>query len=191
MARPRAFDEEKVLNAIKNVFWQHGYEGASYPDLIEASGLHKGSLYAAFGDKRALYIKALEAYDEKEVYAAVHLLTGESADAPEAGRDRVLALLQLVVDAVVLNGDRRGCLLCNAAVDQAPVDTAVEQTVAASMQKLQTGFEAALADAYAGDGIKNAASAAGALYLGMRVMVKSGASASMLQQALEGARALL
>ena len=74
MARPREFDQEKVLDALRDVFWQHGYEGTSYADIMQATGLQKGSLYAAYGDKRALYLQALARYDAGEVRAAINML---------------------------------------------------------------------------------------------------------------------
>ena len=62
MARQREFDEDKVLDALRDVFWEHGYDGTSYSNIMAATGLQKGSLYAAYGDKRALYQKALSRY---------------------------------------------------------------------------------------------------------------------------------
>lgn len=191
MARPRKFDEEKVLDAIKNVFWQSGYEGASYSDLIKASGLHKGSLYAAFGDKHALYLRALQEYDEREVKAATDLLMGCGDAANMPGGARVIALLQAVIDAVTIHDDRRGCLLCNAAMDQAPYDKDVAKWVAKSTASMQLAFETALAEQHTGVALKAAASAASAIYFGMRVMVKSGAPVAMLQQAKDGAQLLV
>ena len=63
MARPRQFDEEDVKTALSDVFWEHGYEGTSYSDIMAATGLNKGSLYSSFGDKRALYQHALTEYN--------------------------------------------------------------------------------------------------------------------------------
>ena len=53
MGRPREFDEDEALATIMDVFWKKGFEGATMSDLVTATGLIKGSLYAAFGDKRA------------------------------------------------------------------------------------------------------------------------------------------
>lgn len=184
MARPREFDEDAVVEAIKNVFWENGYEGTSYADLIDASGLHKGSLYAAFGDKRALYLRALRAYDEHEVTGAVELLTKDVAK--QKGEKRIEALLNAVIDAVAIEGDRRGCLLCNAAVDQAPHDGDVESAISGSIERLQRAFEKALCDDRKGAALKEAASLANAAYFGMRVMAKSGVPIAMMKQARNG-----
>jgi len=119
MARPREFDKDSVLQSIKNVFWEKGYEGASYPDLTAASGLHKGSLYAAFGDKKSLYLEALKNYDDHEVFEAVTLL---SQNIESGSPSKIETLFNIIIDAVKIHHDYRGCLLCNAAIDQAPHD---------------------------------------------------------------------
>ena len=62
--RPRAFDTEKALDCALDVFWRKGYEGASLPDLTEAMGINRPSLYAAFGNKESLFRKALDRYVE-------------------------------------------------------------------------------------------------------------------------------
>ncbi len=198
MARPRKFDEKTVVEKIKNAFWKEGYEGTSYADLIDASGLHKGSLYAAFGDKHALYLHALQSYLDDEVAAAVAILTPECAESsaqthPQKrdGREQIETLLNIVIDAVVLRGDRRGCLLCNAAVDQAPHDQDVAKMVSAGVQKMQDGFEAALDGHFLDGERQKKASLCNAVYFGMRVMAKSYVPAAMLEQARDGALAAI
>lgn len=183
MPRQKEFDEAKVLNALKNVFWKNGFDGTSYADLIEASGLYKGSLYGAFGDKRALYLHSLKDYEDHEVESAVALLTGAAATARLSGRDRIKRLLDLVIDAVATHRDRRGCLLCNAAVDQAPHDKSVEKVVTDGLNKMQSAIEAALKVDSPRKDVKEMASQINAVYFGMRVMAKSGAPLSMMKRA--------
>jgi AcrR family transcriptional regulator len=62
--RPREFDIDEVLDRALRVFWRRGYEGATLPDLTKAMGINRPSLYAAFGDKEALFRKALDRYQE-------------------------------------------------------------------------------------------------------------------------------
>src|SRR3569833_2763724 len=65
MGRPREFDIEKALDAALCVFWRKGYEGASYADLTEATGVERPALYSAFGNKEALFRRVLARYDEQ------------------------------------------------------------------------------------------------------------------------------
>ena len=67
MARPREFDEGAVLDAAVLCFWAQGYEATSVKDLVEHTGITAASLYNAFGDKRAIYQKALDRYVEGSV----------------------------------------------------------------------------------------------------------------------------
>jgi AcrR family transcriptional regulator len=62
LGRPRAFSEEAALDAAMRVFWDKGYEGASLTDLTQAMGINRPSLYATFGDKEALFLRAMEQY---------------------------------------------------------------------------------------------------------------------------------
>ena len=89
MARPREFDPDKALEQAMDVFWQHGYEGASLPDLLSGMGLTRGSLYKAFKDKRSLFLLVLNRYEQIAVAQAVALLGDDSI--PD-GADRIDAL---------------------------------------------------------------------------------------------------
>src|SRR5688572_30677833 len=60
--RPRKFDPDRALDRALDVFWRKGYEGASLPELTRAMGINRPSMYAAFGNKRALFRKALTRY---------------------------------------------------------------------------------------------------------------------------------
>src|SRR6202162_4156030 len=62
MGRPRSFDTDRALDRALQVFWRKGYEGATLADLTKAVGVNRPSLYAAFGDKEALFRKALDRY---------------------------------------------------------------------------------------------------------------------------------
>lgn len=185
MARPREFDQDKVLKALKDVFWENGYEGTSYPDIIKATGLQKGSLYAAFGDKRSLYQHALAKYDADEVSAGIKMLRDESL----LGKKRLKMLMQSVVDAAGTKQGRWGCLLCNAAIDQAPFDTDVEERVTASMVRLQDAIESALKElpnyARAPKARRSKATALLSGYFGLRVFLKAGMSKDAIQIAAQ------
>jgi AcrR family transcriptional regulator len=102
--RPREFCLDAALAAALRVFWSKGYEGASMVDLTEAMGITKPSLYAAFGNKEALFRKALDLY-EREKMAYV----GQALDKPTA-REVAEHLLRGSVENQTSSCEPRGCL---------------------------------------------------------------------------------
>ncbi|MDP1519879.1 TetR/AcrR family transcriptional regulator [Porticoccus litoralis] len=121
VGRPRGFEEERVLEAVMNTFWEKGYEGTSFKDLFEATGLHKASLYQAFGDKHQLFLKALGFYIEqtfKEVAASAY-----SSDSP---MENLRSLLS-GINTLCLKGN--GCMLLNSLVEVAPHDPDVKEMI--------------------------------------------------------------
>jgi TetR/AcrR family transcriptional repressor of nem operon len=141
MARPKAFDPEEVLARATALFWRKGYEATSVADLVEALGINRGSLYGTFKDKRALFLAALERYDEREIGATVRHLRNTLGP----GRERIQSLFDNFIRAVEERGDRRGCLVCNTAVELAAVDPEIEQAVKQSHERLTGAFSVALA----------------------------------------------
>ena len=65
MARPPQFDRSEILEKATQLFWEHGYRGASVSDLVKATGLLPGSIYASFGNKEGVFIACLEYYSVK------------------------------------------------------------------------------------------------------------------------------
>lgn len=108
--RPRAFDPELALERALRLFWEKGYEGTSLSDLTEAIGINRPSLYAAFGDKESLFLKALDRYSE-----------GRAADLKDAlaqptARAVVERFLGKVAEVLGDSGNPRGCLLVHGAL---------------------------------------------------------------------------
>ena len=102
--RPREFCVEDALSAALRVFWSKGYEGASLNDLTEAMGITRPSLYAAFGNKEALFRKALDLY-EREKLAYI----GAALEAPTA-RGVAERLLRGALEMQITGSDPKGCL---------------------------------------------------------------------------------
>ena len=84
MGRPRAFDMDQALNQALHVFWEKGYDGASVADLSEAIGINPPSLYAAFGNKDALFKKALDRYEAKRDHHGGGLRRSDGARSRDA-----------------------------------------------------------------------------------------------------------
>src|SRR5205809_2994773 len=108
--RPRAFDLDQALDQALEVFWKKGYEGASLPDLTKAMGINRPSLYAAFGNKEALFRKALDRYNEGPA-CHVHEALGE----PSARRV-VERMLCGSIDLITSSKNPRGCFMVQAAL---------------------------------------------------------------------------
>lgn len=140
MARPRQFDEDAVLRAVCDQFWDAGYAATSLQDLMRVSGLGKGSLYAAFGDKHELFLRVLRRY----VAGLDRTLRREVGEAPRA----IDGLRSFVMSPV---GDpegasaRRGCLLANSTTELAAADP----VVAAEARQAYEGITALLAEGVA------------------------------------------
>src|SRR5579862_4531873 len=84
--RPRSFDEREALEKATQVFWSKGYDGVTIDDLVDGMGVGRPSLYAVFGDKRTLFLRALRAYAEKKgALAAKALLSPQALRASLAG----------------------------------------------------------------------------------------------------------
>jgi AcrR family transcriptional regulator len=114
--RPRAYDPDAAFAALTDAFWEKGFQGASLDDLAAATGMNRPSLYAAFGDKKAMYLEALTRI-RSQVNAGLDGLLSSGLSPREA-------LLQFYLRAlpIYLSGERgpRGCLtICTASVEAA------------------------------------------------------------------------
>ena len=128
MARPRKFDERDVLVAVRRRFNETGYHGTSVDDLSRATGLSKGSLYGAFGDKEALFQRVFEEYCTTSEEGVAALLEGPQDQA----LDRLRSWLRAPEDCT----DRRGCLLAKATAELAWENDAVATRSLAAYETL-------------------------------------------------------
>lgn len=108
MARPIAFDRPHVLQQAINVFWLRGYTATSIKNLVSATGLQPGSLYAAFGDKRGIFLAALDAYFDMLKTCLLGVLHNDKAPLL-----RLRAFFEQLVQESYEDTDRKGCLLIN------------------------------------------------------------------------------
>ena len=104
--RPRSFDETEAVERAIQVYWSKGYDGVTIDDLVAGTGVGRPSLYAVFGDKRALFLRALKAYAEKKGARAAKALL-----APRTLRDSLVSFLRHAVESATEKGSARGCLL--------------------------------------------------------------------------------
>ena len=104
--RPRSFDETGALERAIQVFWSKGYDGVTIDDLVAGMGVGRPSLYAVFGDKRAIFLRVLRAYAERK-----GALAAKALFAPQSLRDSIVGFLRYNVESATEKGAARGCLL--------------------------------------------------------------------------------
>ncbi|GAA3012315.1 TetR/AcrR family transcriptional regulator [Streptosporangium longisporum] len=135
--RPRSFDDDQVIGGALEIFWRHGYAATSLRDLKGGIGVLPGSLYAAYGDKHAIFLRALGRY----VDASREQADGIAAEGPVLPRVREL-LLGVLEAARAEPG--RGCMLGNTAAELLPRDEAAGRLVHDGFGALESGLERAL-----------------------------------------------
>ncbi|MBF6175334.1 TetR/AcrR family transcriptional regulator [Nocardia blacklockiae] len=109
MGRPRQFDESSLLDAATELFWSQGFDDTSVEDVSRATGVGNGSIYAAYGNKRGLFLAAFERYCEQRARFVREVV----GSAPGSARAAVRALFEAVIDDCVAQPGRRGCLMLN------------------------------------------------------------------------------
>ncbi|MFG2288676.1 TetR/AcrR family transcriptional regulator [Streptomyces sp. NPDC048595] len=122
--RPRSFDRETALERAVRSFWEQGYEATSIADLTRAMGISAPSLYAAFGDKRALFDEVVTEY--KRLYGG--FISRAVAEEPTARRGVGRALREAAVE-YTLPGRPRGCLVISAALNISPASAEVADSL--------------------------------------------------------------
>jgi TetR/AcrR family transcriptional regulator, copper-responsive repressor len=138
--RPRAYDPEAALKQATDSFWRTGYSGTSLDSISATTGMNPPSLYAAFGNKRALYLEALTRYWEMSLAATRQALAG---DHPLA---EALMLAYEAALAIYFSGkgSPRGCFMIGTAITEAAEDAAIRNSVAAGLRMIDADFEARL-----------------------------------------------
>jgi TetR/AcrR family transcriptional repressor of nem operon len=144
MAGKKAFEPQRVLEKAMNAFWERGYEGISVEDLVQCTGIGRGSLYDTFGDKHTLYLAALDRY-----LASAHAQNTTLLDQEGRLQEVLEQLFQKYIDALLSDPARRGCFLVNASLEMAPHDPDVAQKVEAAYADIEEAFSAILSRAQA------------------------------------------
>jgi AcrR family transcriptional regulator len=185
--RPRAFDADKALDRALKVFWRKGYEGASLSELTKAMGINRPSLYAAFGDKEALFRRALERYEKGPVAFMREALAEPTA------RRVAERLLQGAAGSMCSRGHPGGCMLVQGALAAGDAAEPVRRELASHRQAGLAAITDRLRRAKKEGDLPAAADPAGlAHYLmtvmnGMAVQSVSGATPADLRKIAETA----
>ncbi len=129
--RPRSFDTDEVLDRVRDTFWRYGYAGTSMDQLSAATGLHKPSLYGAFGDKKRLYLAALDNY-----LADVRAEFAEAFAIPDLF-ESLAAMTEWSIDKFMGKDEAGpGCFMMHTAMPEASEDPEISRAVRESMDSL-------------------------------------------------------
>lgn len=139
VARTKEFDPDAALQSALELFWERGYEATSLTDLVARLGIARASLYATFGSKRELYLKALERYGEQCDPRIV-----EDLSRPGPALPVVRAVVHRFAEEATRDDLRRGCFVTNTAVELAPHDADAARGVERSWHCLETALTSAL-----------------------------------------------
>lgn len=143
--RPRAYDPDEALANVRDTFWRNGYADTSLDDLSVATGMNRPSLYGAFGDKHALYLRIVERYVE-----VCRAAMEKALDNTWPLRDALLRVFDEALRWYLPAGAApRGCLLIGTATVEAVNDEAVRERLAAALRSFDKAFERRLRHAVA------------------------------------------
>ncbi len=142
MAQARQFDPDERLDCAVDAFWEHGFEASAVQQLCRAMGLFPGSLYGTYGDKRQLFLRALDRYMATESAESVDVLGRDPS-----GLAALDAFFGRLIDGIVTGKRRWGCLVTNTAVELAGRDPAIAAKVELGLARLETAFAGAIARA--------------------------------------------
>jgi AcrR family transcriptional regulator len=187
VARPRTFDEDDVIAAARDEFWQRGYAATSVDDLTAATGLGKGSLYGAFGDKHGLYVRALDDY----IAASLRDIRTSLRDPAFRASERLGRHIRGQARMLIADKQRRGCLMAKSAAELGATDDAVETKVAAAYTAWRDELASCIVEAQRDgdvDAGRDPQALAGVLLAFMRgqeALHKGGATAKQLRSAAE------
>lgn len=183
--RPLAFNQDEVLDKALNVFWSHGYEGASMAELTEALGINKPSIYAAFGNKEALFRKALVRYTTGPA-----AFVGQAMKEPTA-RQAVEKLLKQAAEFFSDKSTPNGCMIVQGALTCGQNSLAIQQELIAYRGNFEASltkrFELAKAqgDLSSNVNAKQLAKYIATIHQGMSVQATSGATREELLAIVE------
>jgi TetR/AcrR family transcriptional repressor of nem operon len=193
MPRPKEFNPEEAIEKAMHVFWHKGYEAASIEDLLDAMEINRGSLYATYGGKRDLFLKAMDHYcGEGGVGNRFSILLQPGPAMPLIHR-----FVDAIADFVLSDPLRRGCLITNTVMELAPHDKNIGKKVSGRVQMLEDAFFKLLKRAQREGNLskdKDPLALARVLITvmqGMIVMVKAGTPTAVVRQTVKTALSIL
>lgn len=183
----RQFDKQAALDQALKAFWSRGYEATSMQDLVDCMGVNRGSIYATYGDKRALFLSALKMYDERRRKMLAEFETRYSP------RDAIREVFVAFTREISGDDGNRGCFLTNTALELAAHDPEIRKFVADAQADVEAFFAKMIRKAEAQGGIAahvNSGDAARGLLaslLGVLVLIRSRPDPALLNGIVDDA----
>jgi TetR/AcrR family transcriptional regulator, transcriptional repressor for nem operon len=180
--RAKQFDEDAALSAAMRAFWSNGFEATSMSHLVEQMGINRASIYATFGDKQALFLRALKRYDR--VHRQAWLTSLAAKNEP---RGAIVAAFRDAIDSALAGGSD-GCFLVNTALELSPHDETIRAVVADALRAAEDFFVVMLKSEGRDEAL---APTLLTLFLGVRVLARSRPERPLLEGVLRQVEALL
>lgn len=186
LGRPRAFDEDKVLELATEYFWEKGYDHASLSQLLKVMGLSKSSFYQTFGSKQALFERCLALYTEQQVTWFEEQLKSKTSV------EVLNQLFEISIEEIKTDGEIKGCLLINSAETCYKKYPDISLLVSKQFKSIHQLFEKIIRLGQEKGEISCVSDANGlaSIYLntlnGLSLMIKAGADETMINDVIKG-----
>ena len=188
----KTFDLDEATDKAAAVFWSKGYEATSIADLVAAMGVHKGSLYNAFGDKRSLFLRALERYN-----AAGRRVWMAELEATKSPTAAILAFFDRIVEQSAGDCDAKGCFIVNTALEMPHQTPEVKVMITDSLSEIEGFFHRMIERGQSSGSIPDdrdpiaVSKALLAMMMGMRVLSRTGVDEAALSAIRDQAMTLI
>jgi TetR/AcrR family transcriptional repressor of nem operon len=139
VGRRKEFDREEVLDRAMQLFWCKGFEATSVQDLLDEMGINRGSFYDTFGDKRSLFLAAVDRYNETFLSKLQANLQSQ-----ESAKSAIIQTIKDLAARAAADAQRRGCLVTNSVVELAPHDPEAAERASSCLEQMETAFYEAL-----------------------------------------------
>ena len=182
MARPRNFDEQQVVERAMDLFWSKGYRETTPRELMEATGLSKSSLYATFGNKEGLFLRAMARY------VALNRAQMRSMLAQPDLRSALEQMYEMVIQMSLGGPEGRTCLVCTTTLEAGAEDEALLASVQEGQRQILGVFQERLEQAQREGQLSPERDARGLAHFlmsnnnGIQVLARGGASRDDLQR---------
>jgi len=143
MPRKIEFDPDLALHCAMMVFWEKGFNGTSYDDLVSRTGVSRASLYKKFGDKKAVFLKVLDRYKQDIMVPMMQELSQKGAS--KQSLIEYFKHLKQIFES--MDNSNNGCLLCNTNIEMASQDMEISAKITAMLEFNRSCFRNVLANA--------------------------------------------